>query len=71
VSEHATLIDALGGGTKLAKALGEMAGESLDREAVYKWKTAGVPWKWRFQVAALAKEAGKPLPEGFLPEAAA
>ena len=64
--EHAALINELGGGTKVAAALTERTGTTIDREAVYKWKVHGVPWRWRIHVARLAQEAGKSVPADFL-----
>jgi len=63
--KHATLIDNLGGGTRVALALTELTGASIDREAVYKWKIHGVPWRWRVHVARLAEQHGEPLPADF------
>ena len=69
--EHAQFIKFLGGGTAVAAYLTEKSGEAVDREAVYKWSTQGVPWRWRLFLKPLASEKGIPLPEGFLPEEAA
>lgn len=66
--KHATLIDQLGGGTKVAIALTDLTGTAVDREVVYKWKVNGVPWRWRVHVARLAKQAGQPLPDDFFGE---
>ena len=65
IEGHADLIEAIGGGTRVAEMLTE-AGAPVDREAVYKWKSNGVPWKYRNVVARLAEKAEKPLPPGFL-----
>ena len=66
MSSHVDLIDDLGGGTKLAAALTGLVGEPVDREAVYKWKENGIPWRWRQPVAVLAERAGVRLPEKFI-----
>lgn len=68
---HAPLIDALGGGTKIAEALTDLTGDPVDRDRVYKWKTIGIPWRWRGPVKQLAEKTGIPLPDGFLFEGAA
>ena len=60
------VIEALGGATVLAAALGE-SGYGVDREAIYKWKERDfIPWKWRGRVAALAKGREISLSENFL-----
>ena len=67
MSEHAALIDALGGPT----AVGHLLGVKQNR--VSNWKGRGVPWRWRPALAARAAELGVDLPEGFAgatPEAA-
>ena len=62
----AKIIDALGGGSKLAATFTEL-GLLLDREAVYKWKERDfIPWKWRVHIAALAKKRKISLPKDFL-----
>lgn len=65
--KHAHLVESLGDGTKVAEAIKAMSPEPPDRQAVYKWKRNGVPWKWRPFIAALAAERGVDLPEGFFP----
>lgn len=56
-----TIIDRLGGGTKVAHALTALTGESIDREAVYKWRERNViPWKWRAHVSVLASRSPAP-----------
>lgn len=69
---HAELIKALGGGDTVAKAISELAGEDLDREAVYKWRELNsIPWRWRPYVVKLARKKGEKLPKDFLPGVAA
>ncbi|RDD60470.1 hypothetical protein DRB17_17880 [Ferruginivarius sediminum] len=63
---HADLIDRLGGGTRVAEALTKATGERCDREAVYKWKRNGVPWKWRVHVCHLAEAMGETVPDDFV-----
>jgi hypothetical protein len=63
---HADLIDRLGGGTAVAEALAQFFDPPPDRDLVYKWKKNGVPWKFRLQVAELAKSKNVPLPDDFL-----
>lgn len=65
---HAELIKKLGGGDKVAKRLSELAGEEINREAVYKWRELDhIPWRWRPYVVSLAREKGARLPKDFLP----
>lgn len=66
---HSELIDQLGGGTAVAKALKDVpGGGEVDREAVYKWaKLNHIPWKWRPALMAVARAQGKALPEDFIP----
>ena len=68
MSEHAKLIDDLGGGTAVAKELSDLAGRPVDREAVYKWKENGVPWRFRLMLAAMAQKKEIALPSDFLGE---
>lgn len=63
---HADLIDKLGGGTAVAVAIWGDACDSKRRDAVYKWKQNGVPWRWRPAIERLARERGLALPSGFL-----
>lgn len=58
------LIDDLGGNTALAKAF------KLTPNAVSNWRTRGIPWKLRPQIARMANEKAVPLPSGFWGEAA-
>jgi hypothetical protein len=64
---HATLIDALGGPWKLARA---MAREGVRRtpQGVSHWKRRGVPWRHRPLVARIARamRLGRMLPADFL-----
>ena len=62
---HAALIDALGGGTKVAAALSALTGEEIDRESVYKWKVNGIPWKYRTSFAVLADRKDVEIPKDF------
>lgn len=65
--EHATLVDQLGGGTVVAKAVwGEEGDTDKRREAVYKWKQNGIPWRWRGIIARLAEANNIALPSDFL-----
>ena len=69
---HIEFIEALGGGAKIAERLTELAGEHVDREAVYRWKKLNqIPWRWRSLLVGIAKEQGVTLPEEFLPGVAA
>ena len=64
---HASLINELGGGTAIAIALwGSVGPDGKHREAVYKWKQNGIPWRWRPAVERLAKAKSLLLPPGFL-----
>jgi hypothetical protein len=65
--EHADIIENLGGGAALAMALwGDAAGTGRPAWRVYKWKTNGIPWKWRAAVAEIAGKSGARLPANFL-----
>lgn len=66
---HADLLTTLGGGTAVARML-TSEGHKVDREAVYKWANNGIPLKWRFQIAKIARQHSAKLPKGFLPEVA-
>lgn len=68
---HRKLIDQLGKGTVVADWVSKAGGETVDREAVYKWATNGIPWRWRPLVAKMAKQKGIPLPKDFIPGVAA
>lgn len=57
---HASLIVALGGTTKLSRAL------KARRAAVQNWMRRGIPHRYRYRCAGLAIAAGLPLPGGFL-----
>lgn len=48
-------IKALGGGTKVARAISAETGVEVDREAVYAWQNNGVPRRWRPIVSRLLK----------------
>ena len=64
---HADLIDQLGGGTLLAVTLfGGIGEKGKHREAVYKWKQNGIPWRWRPTIERLARDRGLTLPAGFM-----
>jgi len=63
---HADLIESLGDGTVVAAWLTERTGQTVDREAVYKWKANGVAWKFRADIAAMAGEKNIILPQNFL-----
>lgn len=65
--EHKDFITLLGGPTVVAKKLSELSGEELDREAVYKWNTKGIPWRWRPHLLTWARDAGIAVPDNFLP----
>lgn len=68
---HADFLATLGGGTKIAQWLSEETGKSVDREAVYKWATNGIPLKWRFPLAKMARRKRAPMPRDFIPGVAA
>jgi hypothetical protein len=65
MKEHARLIEGLGDGTVVAAQLSERSGKVVDREAVYKWKVNGVPWRWRPHITAMANKKGIQLPQDF------
>lgn len=62
---HADLVDALGGYIALAEALTKQTGRTFDARTVHKWKTNGVPYRWRPLVAQLARARKIALPKGF------
>ena len=68
-SELATanrLIDALGGATKLARAITERAPEvALTPQAVSRWRKMGIAHRCRGIVAAIARERSVAVPYGF------
>lgn len=66
--EHADLINRLGDGTVVATELwgAEASRDKRRRENVYKWKTNGIPWRWRYAVKRLADERGVQVPKDFL-----
>lgn len=58
---HAKVIEDLGGGTTVAKALSADLGQPVDRESVYKWRERGVipPRYWpAFERLARLREIG-------------
>lgn len=57
---HAELIDSLGGTSFLYRHLGVAS-----RQVCHGWKVNGIPWKWRFKIAKMAKARKLPLPEKF------
>ncbi len=64
---HADLIDQLGGGTVVAAAIfGEIEARGRRREAVYKWKRNGIPWRFRGAIERIARQRGVALPDQFL-----
>lgn len=64
---HRAFIDALGKGTAVAAWVSKRSGETVDREAVYKWAVNGIPWRWRPFLARMAKEKGVKAPKDLLP----
>lgn len=56
----ANVIDLLGGATHLAPALERSV------SAVQNWKVRGIPWRFRLQVANIAKRKKIALPDTFL-----
>jgi hypothetical protein len=64
---HAHLIEALGGGTKVAAGLTALLGSEIDRERVYKWQKNGVPHEFRVPLARVLIGRGIAVPDGFLP----
>lgn len=65
--EHAHIIDALGGATKLAKLLSSMTDSEVSCYVVANWKTRGISYQWRHHVATLARKQNKSelIPEDF------
>lgn len=58
------IIGGLGGTSTVAKSLG------LKLPAVSNWLHRGIPWRWRYQIAAMAKAKRVKLPADFLRAAA-
>jgi hypothetical protein len=65
---HRTFIEALGNGTAVAAWVSKRANKKIDREAVYKWATNGVPYRWRPLVLEMARERGVKPPKDLLPQ---
>lgn len=59
---HRTFITELGNGTAVAAWVSKHAGKRVDREAVYKWASNGIPWRWRPLLARMAREKGVKAP---------
>lgn len=55
------IIEALGGPKVLAQRLGYQT-----HHAVSNWRTRGIAWHRRYQVAEMLREAGMEPPPGFL-----
>lgn len=70
---HRDLIQALGGPTKVARALTEMTGDQLNRVQVAQWRVRGVAWKYRPTVVQLAQRRRKKrlIPGDFIIERSA
>lgn len=65
--DHYDFVMQLGESPKeIAAWLEAEAGMSLTRDALYKWRHIGVPWRWRPYVARLAVAKSVPIPEDFL-----
>lgn len=60
---HRPFIEALGNGTAIAAWMSKRAGKTIDREAVYKWATNGVPFRWRPMLLEMANERGVKPPK--------
>ena len=52
----------------VAKYLSERRPEDdpLTRQRVNEWRTSGIPWRWRHELAAWAVERGITIPKNFL-----
>lgn len=56
---HRRFLDGFGSDAALATSL------SLRRQTVYQWRQRGIAWHWRARLAAMAKERGLTIPDGF------
>jgi hypothetical protein len=56
----ADIIEALGNTFEVARRLGRKP------TAVSNWKANGIPWRWRPQVALMARDANIMIPADFL-----
>ena len=54
------LIEQIGGIALVADKLGQ------SRQAVHNWCRRGIPWRWRYTIAQMAKAKKVALPDGFL-----
>ena len=63
---HAALIDKLGDGNAVAALLFEKSGKKISRDAVYKWKANGIPWRWQPFFAKICKDRGWRVPKDFV-----
>lgn len=63
--KDATLIDALGGPTALAKKCAVLSGEHMTSQCVSNWRKRGIPPRWRVAVANMAVMSGIAVPSGF------
>lgn len=52
---HRSFIEALGNGTVIASWVSKESGRKVDREAVYKWSTNGIPYRWRPLLLKMAR----------------
>lgn len=71
--EHAQLIDALGGPTKIARYIKEKTGVAVSSQNVSMWRKQGVAQKYRPLLVTMARQARKTkhIPENFILGAAA
>ena len=65
--DHGNFIDLLGTHADIASRLSELSKAPLERDAVRKWRTQGIPWRWRPYLVAMAREKGVATPSDLLP----
>lgn len=65
---HADFVKALGGPTAVAEYLTKQLGRPVSQQTISMsyLHRAGLPWKYRALIAAMAKQHGVDLPAGFL-----
>ena len=62
-----SLVNDLGGGRRLAKALALYTNKSLNEKTVYSWKQQGIPDRWKPAIIKLLVKSGLDVPKEFFP----
>lgn len=69
--DHKQFLKKLGKGDDIARWVSVETGEPIKRDAVYKWGSNGVPFRWRPILLKMAREKGVSTPSDFIPGVAA